>query len=110
MGGVQVVGGEYGIREMRVQSMGEMGKTFVQTFSNRFLKTLTEGAVTTDAGSLFQCFTTLTENAGQPEVVAAAVSLQRSALYLNDQQCKCLAVAIIRADGRTHRPKTFLKY
>ncbi len=42
---------------------GRWGKTSVQTFSNRFLKTLTEGAVTTKAGSLFQYFTTLTENA-----------------------------------------------
>ncbi len=49
---------------MSVQSMGEMGKDKnVQTSSNRFLKTLTEGAVTTEAGSLFQYFTTLTENA-----------------------------------------------
>ncbi len=38
-------------------------KTPVQTFSNRFLKTLTEGTVTSEAGSLFQYFTTLTENA-----------------------------------------------
>ncbi len=35
----------------------------VQTFSNLFLKALTEGAVTTEAGSLFQYFTNLTENA-----------------------------------------------
>ncbi len=42
---------------------GEGGKTYVQAFSNLFLKTLTEGAVTTEAGSLFQYFTTLTENA-----------------------------------------------
>ncbi len=41
---------------------GRWGKTSVQTSSNRFLKTLTEGAVTTEAGSLFQYFTTLTEN------------------------------------------------
>ncbi len=33
----------------------------VQTFSNLFLKILTEGAVTTKARSLFQYFTTLTE-------------------------------------------------
>ncbi len=38
-------------------------KTFVQSFSNLFLKTLTEGSVTTEDGSLFQYFTTLTENA-----------------------------------------------
>ncbi len=36
---------------MSAQSMGEMGKIFVQTFSNLFLKTLTEGAVTTEAGA-----------------------------------------------------------
>ncbi len=35
----------------------------VQTFSNRFLKTLTEGADMMKARSLFQYFTTLTENA-----------------------------------------------
>ncbi len=48
---------------MSVQSMGRWGKTSVQTSSNRFLKTLTEGAVTTAAGSSFQYFTTLIENA-----------------------------------------------
>ncbi len=42
-----------------VQSMGEVGKDFCPNF----LKTLTEGAVTTEAGNLFQYFTTLTENA-----------------------------------------------
>ncbi len=31
---------------------GRWGKTSDQTFSNLFLKTLTEGAVTTEAGSL----------------------------------------------------------
>ncbi len=42
---------------------GGFGETSVQTFSNLFLKPLTEGAVTTEAGSLFQYFTTLTESA-----------------------------------------------
>ncbi len=42
---------------------GRWEKTSVQTSSRRFLKTLTEGAVTTEAGSLFQHFTTLIENA-----------------------------------------------
>ncbi len=42
---------------------GRLGKTSVQTSSNRFLKALTEGAVTTEAGSLFQYCTTPTENA-----------------------------------------------
>ncbi len=42
---------------------GRMGKISVQTASKLFLKTLTEGAVTTEAGSLFQYFTLLTENA-----------------------------------------------
>ncbi len=40
---------------------------FAQTYFDRFLKTLTEGAVTTEAGSLFQYFTTLTEN-GDPSL------------------------------------------
>ncbi len=35
----------------------------VQTLCIFFLKKLTEGAVTTEAGRLFQCFTTLNENA-----------------------------------------------
>ncbi len=37
-------------------------QTSVQTFFNLFLKSLTEGAVTTETGSLFQYFTTLIEN------------------------------------------------
>ncbi len=37
--------------------------TSVQTLAHLFLETLTEGAVTTEAGSLFQYFTTLIENA-----------------------------------------------
>ncbi len=37
--------------------------TSVQTFFTIFMKTLTEGAVTTEAGSLFQYFTALTEKA-----------------------------------------------
>ncbi len=45
-----------------VQSIGRWGKASVEIFSNLFLKTLTERAVTTEAGSLFQYFTTLTEN------------------------------------------------
>ncbi len=57
-------GGGVGVGErggwVGVQSMGEMGAEFCRTFSNRFLKTWTEGAVTTRAGSLFQYFTTLT--------------------------------------------------
>ncbi len=52
-------GGEVGV----LSQWGRWGKTSVQTSSNRFLKTFTEGAVTTEAGSLFQYFTTLTENA-----------------------------------------------
>ncbi len=38
--------------------MGRWGKTSVQTVSNLLLKTLTEGVVTTEAGSLFHYFTT----------------------------------------------------
>ncbi len=59
-------GGKGGGREKGggggVQSMGKWGMISVQTFSNRVMKTLTEGGVTTEAGSLFQYFTTLTEN------------------------------------------------
>ncbi len=46
-----------------VQLMSRWGKISVQTASNRFLKILTEGAITMEAGSLFQYFTTHTENA-----------------------------------------------
>ncbi len=56
-GEVEERGGECSI------SGGRWGKTFVQISSSRFLKTLTKGAVTTEAGSLFQYFTTLNENA-----------------------------------------------
>ncbi len=58
MGGVEVGRGKGG-----GGVFSQWRKTSVQTFSNRFLKTLTKGAVTTEAGSLFQYFTTLTENA-----------------------------------------------
>ncbi len=43
--------------------MGELWKDFCPTFSNGYLKTLPEGDVTPEAGSLFQYFTTLTKNA-----------------------------------------------
>ncbi len=60
MGGMQVgKGGGW----VSVQSMGRWEKTSVQTFSSLFLKTLTEGAVTTELGRLHQHFATLTENA-----------------------------------------------
>ncbi len=42
---------------------GRWGKTFLQTWSTFFLKILTERCVTMGAGSLFQYFTALTENA-----------------------------------------------
>ncbi len=61
---------------MKVQSMEKMGKTSVQTLSNGFFKTLTEGAVTPEAGSLFQYFTTLTENADPPDPSAVARTLE----------------------------------
>ncbi len=59
-------GGMGGIREMGrcvLSQWGRWGKTPVQTSSNVFLKALTEEEVTAEAGSLFQYFTTLTENA-----------------------------------------------
>ncbi len=49
------------VRGLGRWAFSQWGKTSGQTFSNLFLKTLTEGAVTTEAGSLFQYFTTLTE-------------------------------------------------
>ncbi len=57
--------------EMSVQSMEEMGKTSVQTFPNLFLKILTEGTLTMEAGSLFQYFATLTGNEETPLQVVA---------------------------------------
>ncbi len=47
----------------RGEGIVEMGKISFQTFSNLFLKILTEGAVTTESGNLFQHFTTPTEKA-----------------------------------------------
>ncbi len=44
--------------------MGEMGKDFCANFLQSFLEnTDNDGAVTTEAGSLFQYFTALTEYA-----------------------------------------------
>ncbi len=42
----------------------DRGKTSVHIFSNLFLKMLTDGAIMTEAGGLFQYFTTLAEKAG----------------------------------------------
>ncbi len=61
-----VYGGEGG-REMGrcvFSQWGRWGKTSVHTFCNLFLKTLTEGAVTTEAGRLLQYFTTLSFSGG----------------------------------------------
>ncbi len=65
MGGEQVGWGEG--REMGDGcpfNGGDFEKTSVATFSNLFLKLLTEDFVTTEAGSLFRYFTTLTKNVG----------------------------------------------
>ncbi len=87
MGGVQVERGGVGTWGVgvSVQSMGRWGKTSVQTFSNPFLKKLTEEAVTTEAGSLFQYFTTFIENANpllrtQATVGKAFLTLRHSLL------------------------------
>ncbi len=64
MGGVQVRWGSRDIGRRVFSQWGRWGKTSVETFSNLFLKTLIEGAVTTETGGLFQYFTTLNENAG----------------------------------------------
>ncbi len=42
---------------------GRWGRISVQNFFNLYLEILTEGAATTEIGSLFQYFTTLAENA-----------------------------------------------
>ncbi len=55
-------GGEgEGKGEISVQSIGRRGNTSVETFSNLFVKKVVEGAVTTEAGGIFQYFTSLTE-------------------------------------------------
>ncbi len=61
MGGVQVGWGGREMGRCVFSKWGGWGKTYVQTFSNLFLEALTKGAVTTEAGSLFQYFATLTE-------------------------------------------------
>ncbi len=58
MGGVQL-GGGLGDWGDEISANGE--KNSVHTFSNLFLKMLTEVAVTTEAGRLLQYFITLTE-------------------------------------------------
>ncbi len=50
-----------GNRDNDISVSGENGETSVHTFSNLFLKMLIEGAVTTEAGNLFQLFTALNE-------------------------------------------------
>ncbi len=60
MGGVQVGWGGGWV----FSQWGRWGKTSVQTFSNPFLKILIEGAVTTETGSFFRYFTTLTSRSG----------------------------------------------
>ncbi len=54
-----------GNEEISVQLIGRRGSTVIETFSNLFLKKVAEGAVTTEAGSIFQYYTSLTEN-GNP--------------------------------------------
>ncbi len=66
-----------GGREMGRCVFSQWGKTSVQTFSNLFLKTLTEGAVVTEAGSLFQYFTTPTENADLAPWIALINRVER---------------------------------
>ncbi len=63
MGVMQAEGWGLGVGEMSVQSMGGWRKIDFKTVSSPYLKLLTEGAITTEAGSLFLCFTTLTEKA-----------------------------------------------
>ncbi len=57
----RTVGGGGGVRKF-----GRWGKASVQNLLNLCLKTLAEGFVTTEARSLVQYFTTLTEKADPP--------------------------------------------
>ncbi len=72
MGGVQVGWVRVRNGEVSAQSIGggRWGKTSVQTVYNLFLQKLIEGAVMTDARSLFQYFTTLTKMPPPPSAVA----------------------------------------
>ncbi len=56
-------GRDFGKCQLYVLLYGEMGKNFCPHLVQPFLKILIEGAVTTDAGSLFQYLMTLIEKA-----------------------------------------------
>ncbi len=64
-------GGVYGMGSGLFSQCGRWGKTSAQTFSNRFLKTLIEGAVTTEAGSLSQH-----HQQGRPSPSAVALTFE----------------------------------
>ncbi len=49
---------------MSVQPMGEIGKNSYPNFLQPFLENIDRRSCTTEAGSLVQYFTALTENAG----------------------------------------------
>ncbi len=55
---------------------GRWGKTSVQTSFNLFLKTFTEGAVTTEAGSLLLSFFHNPHRKGRPSLLAVARTLE----------------------------------
>ncbi len=63
MGGVQVGWREWGNGETSVQLMREMGKNFCPNFLQPFLEYIDRRSCNDEAGSLFQYFTTLIENA-----------------------------------------------
>ncbi len=54
---------------------GGGGERLVRTFSSLILRILIDGAVTTETGSLFQHFTTLTEN-GDPLLALVASPIE----------------------------------
>ncbi len=55
---------------MSIQSMEEMEKDFCPNFLPPFLENIDKEAVTTEAMSLIQYFTTLAENSNPPSAVA----------------------------------------
>ncbi len=64
MSGVKWDGGVGGCGDECSLNGGDGERLPSKLFPNNYWKTVTEGAVTTEAGSLFQCFTTLTKYRG----------------------------------------------
>ncbi len=73
--------------------VGELGKTFDLTFSNRFLKLLTEGAVTTGIANGFQCSMNASHNDGwRPAVLGMGDFLSPDSCYITSLTWKMSTV------------------